>query len=73
MYEIDNKMQEVRSEFTTKAQIGLNEAQTEYNRITAESSMLADQVTRTMVKSPINGIVQKLYVNTVGGVIKPGR
>lgn len=72
MYEIDNKMQEVRSEFTTKAQIGLNEAQTEYNRITAESSMLADQVTRTMVKSPINGIVQKLYVNTVGGVIKPG-
>ena len=72
MYEIDNKIKEVRSEFTTKAQIELNEAQTEYNRITAESSMLADQVTRTMVKSPINGIVQKLFVNTVGGVIKPG-
>lgn len=34
--------------------------------------MLPDQVTRTTLKSPINGIVQKLYVNTVGGVIKPG-
>jgi adhesin transport system membrane fusion protein len=24
------------------------------------------------VRSPVNGIVQKLFVNTVGGVIKPG-
>lgn len=70
--EIENKIKEVRSEFATKAQLELNEAQTEYNRINAESSMLADQVTRTILKSPINGIVQKLYVNTVGGVIKPG-
>jgi adhesin transport system membrane fusion protein len=72
IYEIESKMKEVRSEFITKAQHDLNEAQTEYNRITAESSMLADQVTRTMLKSPINGLVQKVYVNTVGGVIKPG-
>jgi len=70
--EIESKMKEVRSEFVTKAQLELNEAQTELNRISAESSMLQDQVTRTTLKSPINGIVQKLYVNTVGGVIKPG-
>lgn len=72
MYEIENKIKEVRSEFTSKAQFELNEAQTEYNRITAESHMLADQVTRTVLRSPINGIVQKIYVNTLGGVIKPG-
>lgn len=70
--EIENKLKEVRSEFTTKAQIELNEVQTEYNRITAESASLADQVVRTTLKSPINGLVQKLYVNTIGGVIKPG-
>lgn len=70
--EINNKIREARSEFATKAQIELNEAETEYSRIGAESSALADQVTRTVIKSPINGIVQKLYVNTVGGVIKPG-
>lgn len=55
-----------------KAQQELNEAETEYSRVNVESSALADQVTRTAIKSPINGIVQKLYVNTVGGVIKPG-
>lgn len=60
-------MKEVRSEFTTKAQLELNEAQTEYNRIKAESASLADQVVRTTLKSPINGVVQKLYVNTIGG------
>jgi len=72
MSEIKNKIQETRSEFTTKARLELNEAETEYKRVGAESSALADQVTRTVIKSPINGIVQKLYVNTVGGVIKPG-
>lgn len=72
MNEMSSKIRQVRSEFTTKARLELNEAETEYKRIGAESSALADQVTRTVIKSPINGIVQKLYVNTVGGVIKPG-
>jgi membrane fusion protein, adhesin transport system len=70
--EITSKIREARSEYVTKAQLDLNEAITEYKRVGAESSELADQVTRTVIKSPINGIVQKIYVNTVGGVIKPG-
>jgi membrane fusion protein, adhesin transport system len=70
--EISSKIQEARSDYTTKARIDLNIAETDYKRVGAESSELADQVTRTVIKSPINGIVQKLYVNTVGGVIKPG-
>jgi adhesin transport system membrane fusion protein len=72
MSQISNKIRETQSEFRMKAQMELNEAQTEYNRVGVESSALADQVTRTAIKSPLNGIVQKLYVNTVGGVIKPG-
>lgn len=70
--EINSKIREARSEYVTKARLELNEATTELQRVGAESSALADQVTRTVIKSPINGIVQKLYVNTVGGVIKPG-
>lgn len=72
MNQISSKIQETRSEFRMKAQLDLNEAETEYNRVGVESSAYADQVTRTEIKSPLNGIVQKLYVNTVGGVIKPG-
>lgn len=72
MSQISSKIQETQSEFRMRAQMELNEAQTEYNRVDVESSALADQVTRTAIKSPINGIVQKLHINTVGGVIKPG-
>jgi adhesin transport system membrane fusion protein len=70
--ETNSRMREARSEYVTKARLELNEAITENQRVGVESSALADQVTRTAIKSPINGIVQKLYVNTVGGVIKPG-
>ena len=44
----------------------------EISRIKAEQVAFTDQVDRTMVRSPVDGIVQKLFVNTVGGVIKPG-
>ncbi|MDO9206802.1 MAG: HlyD family type I secretion periplasmic adaptor subunit [Sulfuricurvum sp.] len=72
MNEITNKIRQARGEFTSKARIELAGAETENKRVGAESSALADEVTRTAIKSPISGIVQKLYVNTVGGVIKPG-
>jgi membrane fusion protein, adhesin transport system len=70
--EINSKIRQAQSEFTSKARMELNVAETEYKRVGTESSALADQVTRTIIKSPINGIVQKIHVNTVGGVIKPG-
>lgn len=72
MSQINSKIRETQSEFRTRAQQELNEAETEFKRVDVESSALADQVTRTEIRSPINGIVQRLYVNTIGGVIKPG-
>jgi adhesin transport system membrane fusion protein len=72
MNEITNRIRQARGEFTSKARIELAQAETENKRVGVESSALADEVTRTAIKSPISGIVQKLYVNTIGGVIKPG-
>lgn len=33
---------------------------------------LADRVKRAEIKAPVNGTVQRLYINTLGGVVKPG-
>ena len=33
---------------------------------------MQDRVKRTTLRSPVNGIVQRLYINTIGGVISPG-
>ncbi|NOR58587.1 MAG: HlyD family type I secretion periplasmic adaptor subunit [Sulfurimonas sp.] len=70
---------EYREKRIESKQLFINNAKKELNEVTAELSRLetqqiafSDQVERTMVKSPVDGIVQKLFINTVGGVIKPG-
>lgn len=72
-------IKEIRSNRKEAKQLFIGDAKQELNAVTAELSRLktqqmeyADQVERTVVKSPVDGIVQKLYVNTIGGVIKPG-
>jgi len=70
--EYRNKRIEAKQEFINKAKKELNEVSAELSRLKTQQIAFSDQVTRTMVKSPVEGIVQKLYVNTVGGVIKPG-
>jgi len=70
--EYRNKRQESKQLFINNAKKELNEVTAELSRLKTQQIALTDQVTRTMVKSPVEGIVQKLFVNTVGGVIKPG-
>ncbi|MDF1884039.1 HlyD family type I secretion periplasmic adaptor subunit [Sulfurimonas sp. SAG-AH-194-C21] len=66
------KRKETQQEFINKAKKELNELTAELNRLTQQQVAFTDQVDRTMVKSPVDGIVQKLFVNTIGGVVKPG-
>ena len=70
--EYNNKRKENTQLFISKAKKDLNEATAELEGLKAKQVAFKDQVRRTVVKTPVNGIVQKLFVNTVGGVIKPG-
>jgi len=70
--EIKNNIEEARINFKNEAKKELNEVTAEAMRIKESNEALDDQVKRTLVRSPMNGIVQKLYVHTIGGVIKPG-
>lgn len=70
--EFKNKREESRQLFINTAKKELNEVIAEISRLKTQQVAYSDQVDRTMVKSPVEGIVQKLFVNTVGGVIKPG-
>ncbi|MGE4418341.1 MAG: HlyD family type I secretion periplasmic adaptor subunit [Sulfurimonas sp.] len=67
-----SKRVEAQQTFMNDAKKELNEVSAELERLEAQQIAFSDQVNRTMVKSPVDGIIQKLYVNTVGGVIKPG-
>lgn len=70
--EIDNKIQETRGRYKSDALSQLTEAQTNLNKIAATGKALEDRVNRTLVVSPVKGIVQQMMVNTIGGVIQPG-
>ncbi|AGZ32998.1 MULTISPECIES: HlyD family type I secretion periplasmic adaptor subunit [Pseudomonas] len=70
--EIQSKIEETRGKFRSDALTQLNEARTELNKATATTKALDDRVNRTVVTSPVRGIVKQLLVNTIGGVIQPG-
>ncbi|WP_129210553.1 HlyD family type I secretion periplasmic adaptor subunit [Candidatus Pseudomonas adelgestsugas] len=70
--EVQRKIDETRGKFRSDALIQLNEARTELSKAEATIRALEDRVSRTLVISPVRGIVKQLLVNTVGGVIQPG-
>ncbi|MDH3387639.1 MAG: HlyD family type I secretion periplasmic adaptor subunit [Gammaproteobacteria bacterium] len=59
-------------DFQNKAKKELNAVNAEIGRIRETQTALQDRVKRTTLRSPVNGIVQRLYTNTIGGVINPG-
>nr|WP_152899182.1 HlyD family type I secretion periplasmic adaptor subunit [Pseudomonas piscis] len=70
--EVQRKIDETRGKFRSEALTQLNEARTELNKASATGKALEDRVSRTMVTTPVRGIVKQLMVNTIGGVIQPG-
>lgn len=70
--EFINKREEAKKLFLNTSRKELNEVTAEISRIKTQQIEYSDQIERTMVRSPVDGIVQKLYANTVGGVVKPG-
>ena len=70
--EANEKIEERRQQFTSAAQAELTEAKRELSRLNISNVALEDRVNRTTVKSPVDGTVNQVLVNTVGAVIQPG-
>jgi membrane fusion protein, adhesin transport system len=70
--ETQRSIEEANYLFRSDAQRQYNETLAQLNSLQADATALNDQVDRTVVRSPMEGIVQKLYVHTKGGVVKPG-
>ena len=70
--EARSKRQQALLDFRNKAKQELNEIRSEIARIREAQVALRDRVTRTTLRSPVKGIVQRLFTTTVGGVVNPG-
>ncbi len=70
--EIESRIDATKLEFRGKSEKEMNEALGEMERLTEKIKAFRDTVNRTLVRSPVDGLVKKLYVNTIGGVVRPG-
>lgn len=70
--EIESKISETRGRFRSDALTQLNEARTELSKLQSTGKALEDRVRRTLVTSPVRGVVKQMLVSTIGGVIQPG-
>jgi membrane fusion protein, adhesin transport system len=71
--EARRKVSEAQQSFLSKIRTDLNETTAKINSLTQSSLALSDKVKQSTLTSPVNGKVSKLYYNTVGGVIQPGK
>jgi adhesin transport system membrane fusion protein len=65
-------LEEGRLNFHNKAKAELNEALAQLEEFSANAIALEDRLERTSVRSPVNGTINRILINTVGGVIQPG-
>lgn len=71
--EARRKINEAEDAFRSKIRTELSETTAKLNALTEASVALTDKVKQSVLKSPVNGTVSRLYYNTVGGVIQPGK
>lgn len=73
------RLQQSINEINTQILTNENATLDELNKSNGELASLQqdmlgsqDRLTRTTVRSPVKGIINEIYVTTVGGIIKPG-
>jgi len=70
--EFRSKRIEAKEKFMNEAHEELNQVLAEISQLKKSNTALADRVTRTEIKSPVNGTIKQIFVNTIGGVVQPG-
>lgn len=70
--EAQARLKETENNVKAEAQTELSAKTIELNSIRETLGALQDRKTRTEIISPVDGFVQDIKVNTVGGVVKPG-
>ncbi len=71
--EAQRKIEEVELAFRNDAGKELSETMAKLNSLAEGRIALSDRVKQSSIRSPVKGTVKRLLVNTVGGVVQPGK
>ena len=69
---LQRKLDELRDDYCTGAKKELNDLLAEISRLSQTNQVLRNKLEHTRITAPLKGVVKRLLVNTIGGVIKPG-
>ncbi len=69
--EVENKLIAYTAEKETNLRKEINLLEAELSSLRESLRSGSDRLTRTDVRSPVNGIVKSIYINTLGGVVRP--
>lgn len=70
--ETESRKQAATRQFRAEALAELNKSLAELRALEESMPALQDKVDRAELKAPVSGVVNRVLVTTVGGVIKPG-
>ena len=62
----------IRSTFDNDNRKALDDARLTLQELGQRMGKFKDSFERTTIRSPIEGVVKTVYINTIGGVVKPG-
>lgn len=72
LIETQEKLNETDNMFNEEATKELKKATQELKEFSVRLKKFTDSLDRTIIRSPINGVVKKLHMVTRGGVVRPG-
>ena len=70
--ETEERAREIAARLRADARTELAQVNGELQRVDQEIRGESDRVARTELRAPVAGVVNRVYVNTVGGVVRPG-
>jgi adhesin transport system membrane fusion protein len=70
--EAKKRIDQAVTDFKQKARQESSDILPRYKGLVALQKSLQDKVARTGVKSPVHGTVKKIYIDTIGGTVRPG-
>jgi len=73
IHEAETKIEEAELNIRNQARSELSEARSRLATLSEGQAALVDRVRLAEIRSPVRGTIKTLMVNTVGGVIQPGK
>ncbi len=71
--EAEANMDGIVTAFREESGMQLEEARLSFNELSQREQKFDDNLARTILRSPVDGVIKTLYITTVGGVLKAGQ